>query len=165
MKNLFLAASLLSVIFLSTGCEANFSKGIKTDLVSGLTATKDGLTYEEITLEIDGQKLTGNKANLGDDVKMIFTGVDYFTKENEMVFPGASMAVVDNKGKTIFEEKDLFSEYTEKGVSAELAKDLNVTLTVGDPLQAGQKYLWKVKIWDKKGQGTINVNQEIIVQK
>lgn len=146
------------------GCDYNFSTGINKDLLSGLQVNNDGLTYDEAYLTVDDQRTTENVFDIGTEVYMNFSGVDYWQEdENGMVYPGAMMVVADKNSKEIMEEDDLFAQYDETGVEADVAKDMFVSLLIGDPMMEGEQYTWYVKIWDKMGDGKIEATLDIAV--
>ncbi len=153
-KKISIGVAVLSLIAL-VGCEANFSKGVNKDLLSGLQVTNDGLTYEEAYLTVDDERTTASSFDLGTEVYMNFTGVDYFEEKDGMVFPGAMLVVVDKDGKEIMEQDDLFAQYSESGVTAEMAKAMFVSLIIGNPMESGESYSWYSKVWDKVGEGKI----------
>lgn len=158
----------LSVLFLMlvslVGCEYNFSEGVNKDLLSGLKVENSGLTYDEAYLTVDNQRTTDTSFDLGTEVYMNFTGVDYFEEVDGMVYPGAMMVVADSNGKEIMEEDDLFAQYDETGVDPQLAADMYVSLMIGDPMKSGEQYTWYAKIWDKKGDGKIEGTMELEVK-
>ena len=61
IKQIFIIAISLALF----GCSGNFSKGIKKDLSTGLTASYNGLTLSEIHLVVGDQKANNNKVVLG----------------------------------------------------------------------------------------------------
>ena len=159
MKYICRAAVALTAVtlFLMTvaGCGGGFSVGTKTDALTGLKTSYKGLAVDDSYLVLDGAKLTAKDVPLGSEVVMVFTGVENFTSEEGMTFPGASMLVTGPEGEVLLEMDDLFSRYDSTGVSKEDAATLSLSLSFGDPMVKGEAYTWESRIWDKKGDGEI----------
>jgi len=145
IKQIFIIAISLALF----GCSGNFSKGIKKDLSTGLTATYNGLTLSEIHLVVGDQKANNNKVVLGKKVIVVANGVDYFTVENGKVFPGCSIVLTDKKGKELLNLPDAFGHLND-GTSANEASTLQAELTTGEPMLVEEKYLLKVRFFDKR---------------
>lgn len=160
MKNRQLVFGLVAFIF--SAC--NFSVGTNKDLLSGLTLSNNGLSYSEGYLSMDNQKLSSNKFPMDKVIYLFFDGVEGFQETEGKVFLGASLVVTDASGNKILEEADLFASYNESGVSVEDAKKISLNLKIGNPMKVGAKYVWKSKIWDKKGKGVIEAESEFEVQ-
>ncbi len=146
-----------------SGCQFDWSQGIKKDYSTGITVSNEGLSYDEDYLSVDGERLNNNGVKLGDKVYMVFSGVDGFAEKDGKVFPGAAMQVTDREGKTVLEETDMFAAYDQTGVDVTDAGDLSVSLLVGDPMISGESYDWKVKFWDKLDKGEIKAEVSIDV--
>jgi len=159
-KKLALGSIMLALILL-TGCDYNFSLGTNTDLLSGLTVSNDGLSYDEVYLTLDDERTTGSEYAYGDEIFMNFAGVTNFEEKDGKVFPGAMMVVADKDGKEIIEEDDLFAQYDETGVDPGMASDMYISLTMGDPMKSGQVYTWYAKVWDKVGGGMIEGTMDV----
>lgn len=147
IKQIFILATSLALF----GCSGSFSKGIKKDLTTGLTATYNGLTLSEIHLEVDGQKANNNKVVLGKKVIVVASGVDYFTVENGKVFPGCSIVLTDKKGKELLNLADAFG-HLNAGTNANEASTLQAELNTGEPMLVDERYLLKVRFYDKRNQ-------------
>ncbi len=156
-KGTFLA--LISLFFLTTACQV----GVNSDLITGLTYNYQGLGVEEVVLSLDGQRLQSNEFASQSQVYMNFLGVNGFKQENGKVFPGLSVKVTDQAGNTILEAADLFTQYETEGLAAQNAQELSSNLTIGAPMEVGNSYNWAVKIWDKRGEGSIDANMDFSV--
>ncbi|MFN9865378.1 MAG: hypothetical protein ACK55U_18430, partial [Bacteroidota bacterium] len=75
-------------------------------------------------------------------------GIANYQAKDDKVFPGLSLSVTDSQGNAVINEADLFS--TSEGYSAEDASVLRATVTVGSPMQSGQTYHCKVRVFDKQ---------------
>jgi hypothetical protein len=140
------------------------SVGVKKDLLTGLTVKNNGLSFEESYLMMDNVKMVTNEFPVGKVIYMYFDGVSGFLTKDGLVYLGASLVILDEKGNKIMDYADLFSEYDKDGVAPENTKALNVNLTIGDPMKEGGKYIWKSKIWDKNGEGAIEAEIEFVVK-
>lgn len=150
---------LITLFFLTTACQM----GVNSDLITGLTYQYNGLGVEEVVLSTDGKRLQSNDFELQSQVYMNFLGVNGFTQEAGKVFPGLSVKVTDQAGNSVLDAADLFTQYDATGLDAQSASELSSNLTIGAPMEAGNSYNWAVKIWDKKGEGTINANMDFNV--
>lgn len=139
------------------------SVGTKTDSASGLTIKHNGLSYNDGYLVLNNQKLTTKEYLDGTVVNLHLKNVEGFTLVNEKVYAGASSVVFDEKGNKHIEYPDLFEQYNASGLTIEDIKDVALNLTVGLPLELNTKYIWKTKIWDKKGKGSIETETEFTI--
>jgi hypothetical protein len=142
MKKVLLIPILVFVLF---AC----SKGIKKDLTTGLTTRYNGFAVEEILLvDSADQTLTSTQIPLDSRFSIVMQGITNYQSKGDKVFPGLSLSVTDSQGNAVINEADLFS--TSEGYSAEDASVLRATVTVGNPMQSGQTYHCKVRVFDKQ---------------
>lgn len=145
-----ISAFLIAVLV--TGCQ--FSKSVKKNLISGLTATGDILTCNDVYLTINNERSAENSFNYGEMVYLVFNDIQGFTKEGGKVFPLMQIVVTDNSGDTAIFADDLYSEYTEGMDYSPL--QLTADVTVATPIKSGGEYTMSVKISDRKGKGTFS---------
>jgi len=138
--------------------------GVKKDLNTGLKITNNGLTYDVSYLSFANQKTTDNEFPLDTTIDLIIGGIKGYTEKDSMVYIGASLSVFDKENKQILNYPDLFSDYETTGVTPAQAEAITLTLRTGKPMVAGESYIWKSKIWDKKGKGEINSEVEIKIR-
>jgi len=129
--------------------------GTKTDTTTGLRTTSSGLSCKDATVTLDGVKLASNRIPMGKKIVLRYDGVRGFKKLNGRVYPGVSMSVTDLKGVSIGEFADLFGGYAATGMEPKKAGRISVTLTTGKPMKTRAEYVWKVRVWDRKGRGEI----------
>jgi hypothetical protein len=157
--------SLLTVlIFILPAC--NFSKGVKADLSTGLTASYNGFAIEDIYLSEgdDGKKLNSNKITLGSPVNVQVTGVENYKEENGIVFPGCQMILTDSSGTTLLNIPDLFADKTAGFPKAE-ATTLRAKLSTGEPMAVGRTYKLKCRFYDKKKkESEIVANVDLVIK-
>ena len=160
-KRLFFSAILFSLIF--TSC--NFSKGVKKDLNTSLSAAYNGLALEDIYLtDAKGNRLSNNQISLGSKLDVVATGVDYFVEKDGKVFPGCSILLTDKTGKEILNLPDAFAEMKEGTIIAE-AKTLQASLNTGDPMLVGETYHLSVRFFDKnKKENEIVANVDLLMK-
>jgi hypothetical protein len=155
--------TLLSSILIAgvlAGC--NFSKSVKKDLVSGLSARGNVLTCADVYLNINNERTTRNSFNYGEMVYLIFSDMKGFTRENGNVFPSMDIIVTGDAGDTVLQAADLYSEYTEGMNYSPL--ELTADLTVAAPIRSGKEYAMTVNIIDKKGPGTYSSKMNFSVR-
>ncbi len=137
--------------------------GTKTDLESGLTISHNGLSYDEGYLLMNNQKLKTKEYLDGKTVNLVLNNVEGFTLTDQKVYAGASSVVIDEKGNKYMEYPDLFEQFNQSGLSSKDIEDIRLNLTVAPPLELNTKYIWKARIWDKKGKGFIETETEFTI--
>lgn len=136
----FLSASLL------VAC--NFSTGIKKDLSTGLSYSYNGFAVSEVYfVDSDNIPKGTNEVELNSNVALVVQGIENYTMVDEKAYPGMSLYVTDKEGNNIIGEDDLFESNI--GYSAQDASVLRGTITIGEPMVAGETYHVELKIWDK----------------
>ena len=156
--------SLLCLLFVITSCQ--FSKGVKKDLNTGLSANYNGFAIDDIYLaDENGNRLSNNKITLGSKVLVVATGVDYFSEKDGKVFPGCRIVLVDKNKKEILNLPDAFADMTNGTTEAE-AKTLQASLNTGEPMVIGETYHLSVRFFDKnKKENEIVSNVDLVVNK
>ena len=140
---------LLSIVLISCAV------GVKKDLMTDLTVSNNGLSYEDVYLSSDGKRLQDNKFVMNQKIFIQLEGVDGFNLKENMAYPGASILVTDKSGNVVLDLKDLFEQYSEIGVKSEDAALLSASLNIGTPMVAGMEYTLVSRFWDKNGDGDI----------
>lgn len=129
--------------------------GTKTDTPTGMRTRSSGLSCREATVALDAVQLASNEITMGKKIMIRYEGVKGFKKLNGRVYPGVSMSVIDPNGASIGEYPDLFEAYAVVGMEPKKAGRISVTLMTGKPMKMRTEYLWKVRVWDRKGRGEI----------
>jgi hypothetical protein len=146
-KSNFIISVLITPFFLG-GCE--FSVGAKKDLNTGLSASYNGLSADNIFLAgANDSALTNNEVVLGSKVKIIADGVDNFKVVDNKVFPGCTILLLSAANDSIIFIPDAYQDLTD-GKAANEANYLTASLNTGDPMQVNGTYLLKVKFYDKQ---------------
>ncbi len=159
-KNIF--GLLIMALLVSVSC----SVGVKKDLLSGLSIKYNGFAVENSFLVKNDKKTTDVKIKPGEKMTVFFTGISGFNSVEGMAYPGASILVVDSKGKTVLDVADLFSDYDSTGVDVKTAEEgLSIEFTApASGSEKGDIYNWKSKIWDKKGKSELTCELELEVE-
>jgi hypothetical protein len=150
---------VLAFVFLAGGCLSGC--GTKTDTSTGMRTTSSGLACDDATASIDGIRLTSNEIPMGKKIVLRLTGVRGFKKLNGKVFPGATMSMADPDGTPVGKFGDLFSRYSATGMDPQTAGRISLTLTTGKPMKTRAEYIWKARVWDRKGKGEIVTEMKI----
>ena len=152
---------LLSFFVFITSCQ--FSKGVKKDLNTGLTASYNGFALDDIYLtDENGKRLGNNKIKLGTKVLILASGVDFFAEKEGKVFPGCLIILTDKNKKEILNLPDAFANMTDGTTTAE-AKTLQASLNTGEPMIAGETYHLHVRFYDKnKKENEIVCNVDLL---
>lgn len=90
-----------------------------------ISVSKNNCNYSEIYLfsEKSNRVITDNVIHFGENVFLIFEGVENFIEDGDKVYPGLSLNVSDNNNKSLLSSEDLFAEYSQKGIKADEFKD------------------------------------------
>lgn len=161
MKSQIFSALLISLAFL--GCESRkpIKKDLPTrtdfttseDLPEGIMTKSDGLTCDEVWISIDDEKTDRITFIYGETFYLNFNNMEGFIKVNGSVFPGMLLEVIDEKGDTIIKNEDVFADSV-NGVNFS-PPSIKASLDVAKPIHSNNRYTLLVKIWDKKGDGTL----------
>jgi len=154
---------LLFITSLTISCQ--FSKGVKKDLNTGLTASYNGFAIDDIFLT-DGEKtrLSNNKIKLGTQLLVMATGVDHYAEKDGKVFPGCTIILTDKDKKELLNLRDAFEDMKD-GTPASEAKTLEAQLYTGEPMVVGETYHLGVRFFDKnKKENEIVANVDIVVR-
>jgi hypothetical protein len=139
----------LTLIVLCTALVAgcNFSAGKKKDFNTGLSVSNSGLSFEESYLVgPDNTVKRDNEAQLNSKIAIVLEGVSGYVLKDSKVYPGLMLSVTDKDGIAVLDEADLFANSS--GYSVEDASILRGTVTVGNPMRAGETYHMKMRVWD-----------------
>ena len=147
---------LLIIAALIQSC--NFSAGTKKDFTTGLSHSYNGFTVEEALLVgADNAVLSSNKVPLNSQIAIVLQGIGNYVLKEDKAFPGLSLTVSDSKKAAVIDEADLFAGT--EGYSAADAAVLRGTITVAQPMKAGETYHIKMRVWDKN-----KIDSEIIAE-
>lgn len=154
---------LIISLFVLSSCQ--FSKGVKKDLNTGLSASYNGFALDDIYLaDENGNRLNNNKITLGSKVLVLATGVDHFSEKEGRVFPGCRILLNDKNKKEILNLPDAFADMT-NGTTAAEAKTLQASLNTGDPMLIGETYHLSVRFYDKnKKENEIVSNIDLVMK-
>ena len=160
MKKIFLTVFAVTLL---TAC--NFSKGVKKDLTTGLSASYNGFRLDDVYLAAeDGSRLPNNKIPLGAKIRVIVNGVDNFTDKDGKVYPGCSIVLTDKQGASLLNLEDAFASMTD-GTTADQAQVLQADLNNGDPMKPGETYHLKTRFFDKNNpESEILADVDLVVQ-
>ena len=140
--------TVLCIVLFYCSCSGGFSKGIKKDLSTGLTATYNGFALEDIYLSANDSRLSSSKVLLGDKISIMASGVNNFKEKEGKVFPGCTIILTDNAGKELLNLPDAFADMA-AGTTKDQASTLRAQLNTGDPMVAGATYHLKARFFDK----------------
>ena len=159
-KNLFVIIAFLMVTL--TACK--FSKGVKKDVATGLSASYNGLFIDDIYLADDKEnRLGNNNVTLGSTIMVMATGVDGFEIKDGKVFPACEIIITDKNKKELLNLPDAFTDMA-NGTPASEAKILRAQVNTGAPMVVGDTYHLYVKFYDKnKKENEIIANLGVLV--
>jgi hypothetical protein len=126
-----------------------YSQGVKKDLATGLTASYNGFSIDDIYLsDAEGTRVNNNKFPMGSKVFVTATGVEFFKVNNGRVYPGCTIVLTDKTGNKILNLPDAFADMT-NGFTVNEAKTLQASVNTGNPMVAGETYHLSVLFFDK----------------
>jgi hypothetical protein len=154
---------LVSLSFLFSSCQ--FSKGVKKDLSTGLVASYNGFSIDDIFLaDGDRNRLDNNKISLGTTLLVMATGVKNFAEKNGRVFPGCTIILTDKDKKQLLHLPDAFEDMKD-GTTAIEAGTLQAQLNTGKPMFPGETYHLAVRFFDKnKKENEIVANVDVVME-
>lgn len=145
MKSISLFLLACCALFV-TAC--NFSAGTNKDLSTGLSYSYYGFSVEKVVLvDSENSIKSDNEVVMNSKVAIAVEGLSNYTLKDNKAYPGLQLLVTDKQGSAVVNETDLFSDT--EGYPAEDAAFLRGTVTIGEPMKAGETYHVKVRIWDK----------------
>ena len=142
----------------------NFSAGTKKDFGTGLSFEYKGFSVEEVVLAgPDNVAMSTNEVQLGTQVAIVVQGLANYELRDDKAFPGFMISVTDKDGTSVLGSEDLFAQ--SEGYSAADASVLRGTVTVGDPMKAGETYHVKIRAWDKnKPENELTAEVDLVVK-
>lgn len=150
MKNLLCLITIISLVFFA-GCKSKKTTDI--DEPTGLKTEGSDLTCKNVFISINGRKVENNIFTYGERFYVNYDDIKGFSRTRNKALPGMKIAIINVKGDTIMKTDDIYSEITD---GFELQPfQLAADLTVASPVQSGNDYTLFIKIWDKKGKGTL----------
>jgi hypothetical protein len=155
------SASWLAFLLL-TAC--NFSMGTKKDLSTDLSYSYNGFAVSDVYfVDADNVPKGSNEVELNSQVAIVVQGIQHYTLVDQKAYPGMSLYVTDKNSNQLIGERDMFESNI--GYSAEDASALRGTITIGEPMVAGETYHAELKIWDKhKPENIITVEVDLQVK-
>lgn len=157
MKTVF---AFIAICFVAIAC----STGANKNFTTGMSYTYNGFRVGEAYL-VNGQnqKSESNEVSVGETIAIVVEDIEGYELKESRAFPGLDIVVTDKDTKVVLEGDDILAN--EEGYVEADAAVLRGTITVGDPLQSGQTYHAKMKIWDKlKPENVVTVEVDIIVK-
>jgi hypothetical protein len=145
-------------------CSCNFSAGTKKDLTTGLSYNYNGFSVDEVLLVgPDNTPMSNSEVQLNTQVAIVVQGLANYELKGGKAFPGMMISVTDKQGTAIINEADLFKD--SEGYTPADAAILRGTVTVGDPMIAGETYHVKIHVWDKtKSENELTAEVDIEVK-
>jgi hypothetical protein len=158
-------AFFLFTIALMLLMACNYSKGVKKDLTTGLSASYNGFGIDDIYLtDADGNRLNNHTIVMGTKIAIVATGVDHFVTKEGKAFPGCRIVLTDKNKKEVLNLPDAFSDMVNGTTEAE-SKTLQASLNTGNPMLVGETYHLSVRFFDKhKAENEIVADVDILMK-
>ncbi len=156
MKKLMTLAFLAAILV-----SCNFSKGIKTDLTTGLTYSYNGFALDKAIVMNNNNTVNSKNHPLNSKLIVVLQGIKNYTEVEGKVYPGCSLDVTDEAGNVVLHYDDMFegAEATKEDASV-----LSLSVTIGEPMAVGKNYTFKAHVFDKKNtENTIDIDLDFEV--
>lgn len=124
------------------------------------------ITYDEIYLyskEREGV-IPDNRIKFNENIFVILEGISGLKEENGMVFPGLSLLARDDDNNVILNYSDMFSDYSEDGLSG---TDVYSRISANFILSPGElknPLHCELTVWDKKSDARITVKADLVTE-
>jgi hypothetical protein len=145
-----------------------------------ITATMDFKIVSNDQIKIEANKVTFNEIYLfskerdavitdniikfNENIYVIFEGLSGLMEINGLVFPGLGVSATDNEGKIILDYKDLFSDYSENGITeSDFKTRVSAHFTIFDTKFKNPLHC-NLIIWDKKSDNSIKASTDLILE-
>lgn len=139
-----LAFFIIALLF----CSCNRDITSQKRIVSGLTYSFKGLTFEEsFVLGSDSSVLLKNEVPLNSKITIVMNGLSNFAVRDNKVFPGISVTVTIGN-QTVMQTDDVLA--SSEGFTVTEASSLRGSVTLSPPVMVNQTYHVKMRVWDKQ---------------
>jgi len=152
---LFIALSMC----LFPSCQFNGS--IEKDLLTGMVSKGKGISCEEVYVSNGQSRKQNTDFTYGEVLSLNFAEVEGLEQSEGRVYPGMDLLVLDKNRDTVLYRPDLYHEQVEGFPQS--TKTLQARIVLADPIRSDMEYRGKVRIWDKKGNGSFEVDLPINV--
>lgn len=133
---------------------------------SGIIVNKKELKYDKLIMKLNKDTLQDNRVDFDKELILNIYGLTGFKETFGKIYIGCNLVLTDINGKEILVYKDLYSFYDVSGITADDIKNkFSVSLSIQEPMKKGETYIWKSRIWDKKGKGEINTELQFKIRK
>jgi hypothetical protein len=122
-----------------------------------------GLSCAEIYNTIDKERVTKKQVRLGEVLKIHFKGMEGFTIRKGKVYPAMSVEVLSANGQHVLSLDNAFNDLSDTGIPQAFGNTLSADIGVDDPMEDGESYTARFKIWDAIGTGFMFYETEFSV--
>lgn len=151
-KLLQLVTGITIVAFL-TGCNGRIAVGIKKDLNTGMTTNYNGISIEDSKIIMNDEVLNHTDIPIGESFVIVNEGIEGLTVKDDKVAVGCSLEIIDENGKVLLSEPDLFKDVN--AFNKDSVQYLRCAVNTGAPMQWEENYIVKTVFTDKYGTGRI----------
>ncbi len=123
------------------------------------------ISVGEIYVSLDGEAYLGDQFPLGSTVKFVFDEMSGYTYQNGRAFPQIAMRVLENSPsrRVVMQYGNLLKEYQYSGLTPNAATQLSTSLTVGEPMMQGGRYICEITITEGTGKGRVDLEYQFEV--
>ena len=148
---LIFLAGCINVTKDAEGVEVSVAKTSK--IRNGIILEEHGLKVEQAFLLFEDKTLVpeSNETEVKKKIKCRLIISGGWKAKDGKVFPGAAELIETNTGELVLDEKDLFKDYTESGVTLEDAQYITLSAMINSIDKLYDYFVVKFKVWDKAG--------------
>ena len=137
------------------------NQSINKDLVTGATSRGDGLSCDDISIQINKESVKRNTFTFGETVVFSFNHIKGFKEENGKVYPEMSMVVIKKENQMVLSNLNLLN--LKDGTNLSPLK-LEANFSANFPYQNNEEYEVQITIWDTKGEGKFTYNMPFTIK-
>ncbi len=130
----------------------------KSKIRNNIIIEEHGLKVEQAFLMYEDGSLVSqsNETDVNKKIKCRLIISDGWKQKDGKVFPGAEEIIETSSGDVALDEKDLFKQYDETGVSPEDVTYITLSASITKIDKLYDYFVVKFKVWDKVGKGYVN---------
>ena len=132
--------------------------GTGTDFSSGISYNYNGLGMEKAYVTLNDEVHSSKEVALGTKPRINVVGIYGWELKEGNAMVGLDLVVVEDNGTVVLEIKDMLAADYPDGVPGDQADAFNAYIEVLEPMEPNREYDVKLTVYDKNGEGKINVN-------
>lgn len=129
---------------------------------TGATYYSSGISFKEFEIELDEKTWISNRLPINKQFSIKLIDPIGFHQENEDVYPGVEVLILNPKGDTLGFSPNIFGDDTEP-MNASMLKNLSLLLTYNEMSKVGDTVRIIGKFYDKKSPNFVRIDFPMII--